>query len=375
MITKKEVLGQYFTKPEIVKKLLGVLSSFCQLPISTKILEPSSGTGNFVAVLRYEGYKNIEECEIDPGLTDTPQDFFELPTSKKFDLIIGNPPFSKYNLKDSYYQVQKYSKSSVYPSDYLDSEVLKKQREKIENVFILKSIKHLKGSNSIIAFILPISFFIKGKNRTLKNFLTSKFSSFIVYQNDQTWFDRNIPCCFLILSNLKEYQNKIVTIFDNGERNEKVFSLGHIHEELIPQVIFNKHSKISNGYGIPLSEYLDDKVIRVNKSFRDNTVSAKNIIMRTRIPSNSTIEKYKIAVVRVGNSSVGRSGFINPEKDVLNDMFYVFDFKPAYKADKSLKEKICSQINNNIDYFRNITIRVGSKSIKKNDVLDFKVTV
>jgi hypothetical protein len=42
---------------------------------------------------------------------------------------------------------------------------------------------------------------------------------------------------------------------------------------------------------------------------------------------------------------------------------------------KSLKEDICKKVNNNIDYFRNITCRVGSKSIKKENIFDFKVAL
>ncbi len=53
---------------------------------------------NFIKVLNKEGFHNIQECEIDPELTNNPLDFF-YPLEKKFDLIIGNPPFTKYNLK------------------------------------------------------------------------------------------------------------------------------------------------------------------------------------------------------------------------------------------------------------------------------------
>ena len=56
-------------------------------------------------------------------------------------------------------------------------------------------------------------------------------------------------------------------------------------------------------------------------------------------------------------------------------MFYIFDVKDQYKKNKQIKEAICQQINKKIDYFRNITCRVGSKSIKKEDVYNFKVII
>ena len=56
-------------------------------------------------------------------------------------------------------------------------------------------------------------------------------------------------------------------------------------------------------------------------------------------------------------------------------MFYVFDFDNEKNKNKELKEKICNEINKNQDYFKNVTCRVGSKSIKKEDVLNFKVEI
>ncbi len=72
---------------------------------------------------------------------------------------------------------------------------------------------------------------------------------------------------------------------------------------------------------------------------------------------------------------MGKCGLINIKKDVLNDMFFVFDFEKEYAGSKQVKEKICELINTNPDYFRNITCRVGSKSIKKEDIFNFRVTV
>ena len=42
-------------------------------------------------------------------------------------------------------------------------------------------------------------------------------------------------------------------------------------------------------------------------------------------------------------------------------------------VNKGLKERICELINLNQAYFKSITCRVGSKSIKKEDVFDFRI--
>ena len=376
MINKQETLGQYFTKSEIVQKLLDLTFSYKNYNKNISILEPSSGTGNFVKELKNKKFKKIRDYEIDKDLTENPVDFFDVSLDKKFDFIVGNPPFTKYNLKDSYYYSSRYENSEIQPNTYLEKVDIKKDKQKIENAFIYKSLKHLKEDDTTIAFVLPISFFIKNRNKAVKEKLKDKFSTIIIYQNDQIWFDRNIPCCFAIFTNIKKIKDKIIIIYENGERYEEVFYSSNIHEELIPQVIFHKNNGfIKNEKGVPLKEFLGLGRIKVFKSFKENNVSAKNILDMTKIPEKEKVSDYKMAVVRVGNSSVGKCGLINIKKDILNDMFYVFDFKDEFNGDRNLKEKICEKVNNNIDYFRNITCRVGSKSIKKENIFDFKVAL
>ncbi len=376
MINKQEILGQYFTKIEIVKKLLDLLFSYKKYNENIKILEPSSGTGNFVRVLKEKGFKNTNDCEIDPELTKKPSDFFNLSVQNKYDFIVGNPPFSKYNLKESYFFPKNYLKSEVSLIDYLTKIEMKKEKEKIENAFILKSLKHLKNENSSIGFVLPISFFIKNKNKNIKIEILKYFSSIIVYQNDKIWFDRNIPCCFAIFANIEKLKDKIIIIYENSIKNEEVFNIDKFNEELIPQVIFHKNNGyVENDKGVPLNKYFESKNIKVQKSYKENNISAKNILAKNKIPLGKTIEDYKIAVVRVGNASVGKCGLVNAREDILNDMFYVFDVQDQYKKNKQIKEIICKQINERIDYFRNITCRVGSKSIKKEDIYNFKVII
>jgi len=376
MENKKEILGQYFTKTEIVSKLLDLLFSYKKYSKDISILEPSFGTGNFISELSDKGYKNVTGYEIDSELTSNPTDFFQTSLNDKFDLIVGNPPFTKYNLKDSYYYASKYRGSEIKPELYLDFSEIKMDKQKIENIFILKSLKQLKDNNSSIGFVLPISFFIKNRNTFVKNKLREMFSTIIIYQNDKVWFDRNIPCCFALFTNTTKFKDKIIVIYENDKKNEDVFDISNINEELIPQVIFNKnHGLINNEKGIPLRDYFSSNNIKAQKSFKDNNISAKNILEKNKIPKGGNVVDYKMAVVRVGNSSVGKCGLVNISKDILNDMFYVFDFKNEYNENKKIKETICQNINNNINYFRNITYRVGSKSIKKENIYDFKVSI
>jgi type I restriction-modification system DNA methylase subunit len=369
---KKYVLGQYFTREEVVKRLVDLVLEFKNFNKNIKILEPAFGTGNFIRILKEKGFKNIEGCEIDPEFTDTPQDFFLYPLEKKFDLIISNPPFTKYNIKESYFYPKKYFLTSIHPGRYLPPKLLKKEKIRIENAFILKSIKHLKDKNSAIGFVLPISFFIKGKNLETKEIILENFQTVIIYQNEIRWVDEPIPCCFGIFTNVENLKNKVVLLYENKKKIKKVLDKSMLlTEEVIPKsFIYRKYNHMK---GIPLSNFLRNEPVKYKKSYIENNVSAANIQEKVQIPPEENVSNYCLAVVRVGNASVGRAGLINIKKDILNDMFYVFPFKEEYNQNKEIKERICRILNKNQDYFKNITFRVGSKSIKKRDILEFKI--
>jgi len=367
---KKFVLGQYFTKKDIVELVIDLLLTYKPYKNNIRILEPSFGTGNFIHILNNKGYTNIKGCEIDPEFSKEPCDFFLYSLKEKFDLIIGNPPFTKYNVKESYYYPKKYLNCQLNASEYLNKTLLNKNKIQIESAFILKAIKHLKDKNSSVGFVLPISFFIAKKNREIKRAIMDTFNTIIIYQNDRRWFDEPIPCCFAIFTNIEKYSNKIILLYeDGGNVEERLDKKDLVTEELIPKSFLYK--KKNPQIGIPLSTYISEKKVTYKKDFNKNNVSGANILERKKISEDKLVSDYVLAIVRVGNGSVGKTGLINIKEDILNDMFYVLAFKDEFNNDKKLKEEVCAYINQNQEYFRNSTIRVGSKSIKKTDILNF----
>ncbi|MGC8622170.1 MAG: Eco57I restriction-modification methylase domain-containing protein [Caldisphaera sp.] len=369
---KKFIFGQYFTKKEIIPKLLNLLLKYKKYTTAIRILEPAFGSGNFISILKSKGFKNIEGCEIDPELTTNPKDFFKYSLSEKFDLIIGNPPFTKYNLEESYYYPKKYYLEGVNPTLYLNGELLKKDKLQIENAFILKAIKHLRNENSTIAFVLPISFFIKGKNLEVKKEIIKRFSTIIIYQSETNLVEDPIQCCFAIFTKIDILNRKIVLIYEDSKNVYEIVDEEQLlTEELIPSSFLYK--KNVKQIGTSLSKFLLNKSVKYKLSYKENNINGANIISRRKIPQDANPEDYYLAVVRVGNSSVGRAGLINPQRDILNAMFYVFQFVDQYNKNKRIKEAICEEVNANQEYFKKITSRVGSKSIKKEDILSLKI--
>ena len=118
------VLGQYFTKKNMVDKTINLLLKYKKYDKGIRILEPSFGTGNFIKGLRAKGFNNISGCEIDRKFTKNSSDFFTLSLNEKFDLVLGNPPFTKYNLKDSYYCLKNHINDLVHPHKYLTNPII-----------------------------------------------------------------------------------------------------------------------------------------------------------------------------------------------------------------------------------------------------------
>lgn len=141
-----KILGQVFTPQSIVAEMLQLKRN------QGRTLEPSCGNGAF--------FSEIPQCvgiEIDP--THCPQgainmDFFDYPTEEKFDTIIGNPPYVRYqDILDS--------TRTKLTSKIFDS------RSNLYLFFIEKCIRHLNNRGELI-FITPRDF-LKATSSILLN--------------------------------------------------------------------------------------------------------------------------------------------------------------------------------------------------------------
>ena len=129
-----ERLGQVFTPQCVVSQMLSLRKNY------GSVLEPSSGEGIFL--------RNIPNCvgiEIDPKLCTLHDsintDFFDYCVKNKFDTIIGNPPYVRYN------DINQDTKQKL-KSDLFD------KRSNLYMFFIEKSIMHLNNGGELI-FITP----------------------------------------------------------------------------------------------------------------------------------------------------------------------------------------------------------------------------
>lgn len=122
-------LGQVFTPAAVVERMLGLRAR------SGRVLDPACGDGAFCS--RIPGCVAIE---VDPRFAPNgalQMDFFAYPDSEKFDTIIGNPPYVRY-------QDIPVATRALLPAECLDG------RANLYLFFIEKCLRHLKPGGELI---------------------------------------------------------------------------------------------------------------------------------------------------------------------------------------------------------------------------------
>jgi adenine-specific DNA-methyltransferase len=171
-----EQLGQVFTPQFIVSEMLQLRRN------NGSTLEPSSGNGAFA-----EHIPNCVSIEIDAkhcAKNAMNIDFFDYPISEKFDTIIGNPPYVRYQ--------------DILPStkNKLNSNLFD-GRTNLYLFFIEKCIRHLAPHGELI-FITPRDFLKATSSIKLNDFIYGSGTiTDLLELGDRRIFDGAQPNCII----------------------------------------------------------------------------------------------------------------------------------------------------------------------------------
>jgi adenine-specific DNA-methyltransferase len=177
----KNRYGQYFT-PKIV---VDFMISLTNKDKSDAILEPSSGKGIFLESLKDKGFVDITAYEIDDRICDLSvinESFVTANIKKRFDLIIGNPPYIRWkNLED---ELKNELEDDKLWNRYFNSLC------DYSYIFILKSIELLEDGGELI-FITPEYWLNTKHSITLRNYMVKNgYFEEIIHFNETPIFDK-----------------------------------------------------------------------------------------------------------------------------------------------------------------------------------------
>ena len=214
-------LGQVFTPPTIVEQMLALRMN------RGRTLEPSAGNGAFSNQIR-----RCVAIELDPKVAPAGAligDFFSYPIKEKFDTLIGNPPYVRY--QDIGESTKRLLDGTLFDG-----------RSNLYLFFIEKAIRHLKKGGGELIFIVPREFIKLTAARKLNEFIYSEGTiTDFIETGDTKIFTDAVPNCAIFRF---ERGN-----FNRTMRDGRQFSLVN------GQLMF-----LSGQYTVPFSDLFQVKV-------------------------------------------------------------------------------------------------------------------
>ncbi len=269
-----------------------------------RVLEPSCGNGSFLKKLD----KDAVAIEIEKSLCNEDrmihQDFFDYPISEKFETVIGNPPYVRYQ------DISQETKGKL-KLDIFD------KRSNLYLFFIEKSLKHLKDQGEIV-FITPRDFLkltsAKRLNETL--YRQGSFTHFLDL-GDRKIFDGFSPNCAI----WRWQKGKTSKRLDDGRRF--CFKNGQIW---FGDLSHGSHGLLGDQFSIKVGAVSGADSIFTNEEFgcRDFVCSHTAVTEKTRRMIYNTrsrfLEPYKKTLMNrriknFNNNNWWQWGRAYPEKD------------------------------------------------------------
>ncbi|MDR0529326.1 MAG: class I SAM-dependent methyltransferase [Zoogloeaceae bacterium] len=204
-----ETLGQVFTPKAVVDVMLSLRRR------QGRVLEPSCGNGAFSNVLSGCVALEIDSRHAPAHSLDI--DFFAYPEFEKFETIIGNPPYVRY-------QDITPSTKALLNTKQFDG------RSNLYLFFIEKAVRHLAPHGEII-FITPRDFIKNTSSVKLNQWLYANGTiTDAIELGDAKIFDGAVPNC-LIWRYEKDCFNRMMRYAEIGIGTDVTHSLNNLHWE------------------------------------------------------------------------------------------------------------------------------------------------
>ncbi len=380
----KKEQGIYFTPLNIIEKSVNsILGYITKHKINIKnILEPSCGSCEYIQYIdniwkdvNIDGieynqtiYKNITDLTFKNKINLFNEDYLKFTNNdKKYDLIIGNPPFfvmKKKNVKKEY-------------SKYYDG------RPNIFILFIIHSLSKL-NKDGILSFILPINFmnclyYNKlrehiNRNYKILNILDCSTESYIETAQD--------TIIFIVQNNKTRINNNNYTLRVNGYTifniTDNIKKLQELYKNSTVLDKINFRVKVGNVVWNQVKDLLTDDTKQTRLIYSSDIVNNKLVIKKYKNirKKNFIFKKGKKNPLLVVNRGYGKGLYkfnyclINMDKEYLIENHLIcIEYKNKINDDNLIKlyEKIIKSFNS-IETQKFISLYFGNNAINTTEL-------
>lgn len=338
--TKKEN-GIYFTHPSTIQKNIELLESHFDFDSIHNILEPSFGSGEFIQGLIHhikdkKTNINITGIELNKPIFDQVvnnhdlnyenieyinDDFIQYQFSnKKYDMIIGNPP---------YFVIKKKNVSNEY-INYFDG------RPNIFVLFILKSI-NLLTENGILSFVLPRNFLNSLYFNKVRNLIYNDYTILNIFECDDNYIETKQKTIILIIQKRQKCLIDDVCLDENTD-----FATKYVHDIIVfgtPQNINQINTLLKDSTTLEqlgFTVYVGTIVWNQHKAILTNDPNQKRLVYSSDISNKELkLQKYSNETKKnyIKTDKKGESGKVL----VINRGYGVGTYKFEYCLIDNLK--------------------------------------
>ena len=314
----KKENASFYTNEKVVFDIVNNLPDFKE---KISILEPSVGVGNFLPYLlkRYEHLEieidvididgeTLKLCELiskkytNIKINFINEDFLFFMSTKKYDLIIGNPPFKK--ITNNKNLLSFYKKNSL---------------NKTNNLFAFFLEKSLKIGN-FVSLILPKSFLNSPEYKEIRN-LISKKKILNIIDFGENAFDVKVETISLLIENKNTSDNNVF-IKSYITKDEKIVKKSYITKNFFDTFLIYR-----NEFFDKMLEKMEFNVFDV---FRDRQITKKILLEKGkyRVIKARNIEKCKIKNIKNYDKYINEitnlqvSKFLNKKVVIVPNLTY-----------------------------------------------------
>ena len=273
--TKKGKYGQFNTGSNECEFTINEIKKHVQLTGS--VLEPSFGSGNFVIELKKYGVE-IDCFEVDKdvfvpieGTNSVLGDFLLADFNKKYNFIIGNPPYIE--LVYSFYNKQD---MEILKSRY---KIEKRGRVNLIHFFMDKSFELLED-NGIIAYLLPSTILSSPWYNDVREKIYNEYTVVDII-NEIPFKEVSIDVCLLILQKKVDENHSFITLKNGLYNLTKNVSTGMTLKEKgfkcqIGDKLWYKHKE-------ELRDNPTGKVLLYSNNIKNGQIEIGNVL-KSKIP-------------------------------------------------------------------------------------------